>query len=180
MRHVTSVAAGGVLSPSGLAADIRDADDERLRNGGRPWFTDHQGRENAGYGGLLAWPTVIHRGWFVTQEGMGGDELRGKRMAWMAFEGRHDETTAQPLVLMVDDAANPTPFFSEELTVEDAATVPVCHGVDVADSDASAAPALADAVRRMVARPDTPTAAVNLYEDQDVVTEVPGRPGTST
>jgi hypothetical protein len=62
-------------------------------------------------------------------------------MEGMGFAGRHDETDAHSPVLMVDDAANPShppqwfarteefaclspaPFFSEELTVEDGATV---------------------------------------------------------
>ncbi|MFJ5779797.1 PmoA family protein [Streptomyces sp. NPDC093094] len=137
-----------------------------------------KGRENAGYGGLF-WrgPRSFTGGRLVTENGLGGDEIRGRRMEWMAFEGRHDERDARSLVLMIDDTANPhhppqwfarteefaclnpAPFFSEELTVEDRATVRFRYGVGVADADASAAPELADAVRRLLARPDVLTAA---------------------
>ncbi|MEV4937408.1 PmoA family protein [Streptomyces zaomyceticus] len=137
-----------------------------------------KGRENAGYGGLF-WrgPRSFTGGRFVTGEGVGGEEIRGRRTEWMAFEGRHDVTDAQSLVLMVDDAANPNhppqwfarteefaclnpaPFFSEELTVADGATVRFRYGVGIADADASAAPALADAVRELLARPDATAAA---------------------
>ncbi|MBV7700267.1 PmoA family protein [Streptomyces sp. TRM70350] len=137
-----------------------------------------KGRENAGYGGLF-WrgPRSFTGGQFVTAEGTGGDEVRGRRMEWMAFEGRHDETDVQSLVLMVDDTANPhhppqwfarteefaclnpAPFFSEELTVERGATVRFRYGVGIADADASAAPALADAVRRALAGADASIAA---------------------
>ncbi|MBB5803393.1 hypothetical protein F4560_003161 [Saccharothrix ecbatanensis] len=137
-----------------------------------------KGRENAGYGGLF-WrgPRSFTGGQFVSAEGTGGDEVRGKRMEWMGFAGRHDETAEQSLVLMVDDTANPNhppqwfarteefaclnpaPFFSEELTVEHGATVRFRYGVGVADADASAAPALADAVRQVLARSDAQSAA---------------------
>jgi hypothetical protein len=137
-----------------------------------------KGRENAGYGGLF-WrgPRSFTGGQFVTAEGLGGEEVRGRRMQWMAFAGRHDETDAESLVLMVDDAANPNhppqwfarteefaclnpaPFFSEELTVEQGATVRFRYGVGIADADASAAPALAEAVREVLARSDASVAA---------------------
>ena len=137
-----------------------------------------KGRENAGYGGLF-WrgPRSFTGGQFVTEEGLGGDEVRGRRMPWMAFAGRHDETDAESLVLMVDDAANPNhppqwfarteefaclnpaPFFSEELTIEQGSTVRFRYGVGIADADASAAPALAEAVREVLARSDASVAA---------------------
>jgi hypothetical protein len=140
-----------------------------------------KGRENAGYGGLF-WrgPRSFTGGRFVTEGGLGGDEVRGQRMEWMAFAGRHDTTDAQSLVLMVDDAANPNhppqwfarteefaclnpaPFFSEELTVEDGATVRFRYGVGIADADADGAPALADAVRQVLARTDVPITAPEL------------------
>ncbi|MDQ0963303.1 hypothetical protein QFZ66_007181 [Streptomyces sp. B4I13] len=137
-----------------------------------------KGRENAGYGGLF-WrgPRSFTGGEFVTAEGLGGDEVRGRRMPWMAFAGRHDETDAESLVLMVDDAANPNhppqwfarteefaclnpaPFFSQELTIEQGSTVRFRYGVGIADADASAAPALAEAVREVLARSDASVAA---------------------
>ncbi|MFJ4539675.1 PmoA family protein [Streptomyces tibetensis] len=137
-----------------------------------------KGRENAGYGGLF-WrgPRSFTGGQFVTAEGLGGDEVRGRRMQWMAFAGRHDETDAESLVLMVDDAANPNhppqwfarteefaclnpaPFFSEELTIEQGSTVRFRYGVGIADAGASAAPALAEAVREVLARTDASVAA---------------------
>ncbi|MGW1271649.1 DUF6807 domain-containing protein [Streptomyces sp. NPDC002491] len=137
-----------------------------------------KGRENAGYGGLF-WrgPRSFTGGRFVTEEGLGGDEVRGRRLPWMGFEGRHDVTAEQSLVLMVDDAANPNhppqwfarteefaclnpaPFFSEELTVAHGATVRFRYGVAVADADASAAPEIAEAVRRILAHSDAPVIA---------------------
>jgi methane monooxygenase PmoA-like len=137
-----------------------------------------RGRENAGYGGLF-WrgPRSFTGGQIVRAEGVAGEEARGQRAEWMAFAGRHDETDARSLVLMVDDPANPNhppqwfarteefaclnpaPFFSEELTVGNGATVRFRYGVGVADAGADEAPALADAVRQVLARPDAPTAA---------------------
>jgi len=128
-----------------------------------------KGRENAGYGGLF-WrgPRSFTGGQLVTAEGPGGDELRGRRTDWMAFAGRHDETAEESLVLMVDDAANPVhppqwfarsedfaclnpaPFFSRELTVQNGSTLRFRYGVAVADAGASAAAALADAVRQVL------------------------------
>ncbi|MFC8266879.1 PmoA family protein [Streptomyces cinereoruber] len=135
-----------------------------------------KGRENAGYGGLF-WrgPRSFTGGRIVTTEGAGGEEVRGRRTEWMAFEGRHDVTDVQSLVLMVDDSANPhhppqwfartddfaclnpAPFFSEELVVADGETVCFRYGVGIADADASAAPELADAVREQLARLDAIT-----------------------
>ncbi|MGW5666074.1 DUF6807 domain-containing protein [Streptomyces sp. NPDC003758] len=137
-----------------------------------------KGRENAGYGGLF-WrgPRSFTGGRFVTEEGLGGDEVRGRRMQWMGFEGRHDESDEQSLVLMVDDAANPchppqwfarseefaclnpAPFFSEELTIEDGSTVRFRYGVGIADADAAAAPALVDAVREVLTRSEASVVA---------------------
>lgn len=134
-----------------------------------------KGRENAGYGGLF-WrgPRSFTGGQFVTADGTGGDEVRGRRMEWMAFAGRHDETDAPSLVLMVDDAANPNhppqwfarteefaclnpaPFFSEELTVEAGSTLQFRYGLGVADADANAAPELADSVRHALTGWDAP------------------------
>ncbi|WP_199034938.1 PmoA family protein [Glycomyces salinus] len=127
-----------------------------------------KGRENAGYGGLF-WrgPRAFTGGRLVTAEGSGsGDDVRGQRHEWMGFAGRHDDADATSLVLMVDDAdnphrppqwfarseefacLNPAPFFSEELTVSDGATVGFHYGVGIADADEDAAPDLAAAVRK--------------------------------
>ncbi|MCC3761504.1 PmoA family protein [Glycomyces sp. TRM65418] len=127
-----------------------------------------KGRENAGYGGLF-WrgPRSFTGGRLVTADGSGsGDDVRGRRHEWMGFVGRHDDVDATSLVLMVDDAENPhhppqwfarseefaclnpAPFFSEELTVPDGATVRFRYGVGIADAGEDAAPDLAAAVRK--------------------------------
>jgi hypothetical protein len=129
-----------------------------------------KGRENAGYGGLF-WrgPRAFTGGSLVTAAGSGsGNDMRGQRHEWMGFAGRHDDIDAISLVLMVDDASNPhhppqwfarseefaclnpAPFFSEELTIHDAATVRFRYGVGIADADADAAEELAVAVRTLL------------------------------
>ncbi|MFE9748982.1 PmoA family protein [Saccharothrix saharensis] len=86
-----------------------------------------RGRENAGYGGLF-WrgPRSFTGGNVVTPDGVGGDEVRGRRAEWMAFAGRHDGDAhdgahdgdahdgdphgggaAESLVLLLDHDANP-------------------------------------------------------------------------
>lgn len=130
-----------------------------------------RGRENAGYGGLF-WrgPRSFTKGSLVTTTGVGGDDLRGWRGEWMAFAGRHDETEASSLVLMLDAAdnphhppqwfarseefacLNPAPFFSEELEIVAGDTARFVYGVGIADGGPEKAPALADAVRHVVAR----------------------------
>jgi hypothetical protein len=129
-----------------------------------------RGRDNAGYGGLF-WrgPRSFTGGVIVTPDGVGGDELRGRRSEWMAFAGRHDASDAGSVVLMLDAtgnpqhppqwfarseeyaALNPAPFFSEELEVPAGESVRFVYGVGVADGGAEDAPALADAVRAVVA-----------------------------
>lgn len=130
-----------------------------------------RGRENAGYGGLF-WrgPRDFTGGDVVTPDGIGGDEVRGRRAGWMAFAGRHDGDSAESLVLLVDHEANPhhppqwftrtvefaclnpAPFFSEELVVADGATVRFRYGAGVADAGADDAKALAGAVREVLRR----------------------------
>ena len=67
-----------------------------------------KGRDNAGYGGLF-WrgPRSFTGGLLVAPTGAGGDELRGSRAEWFAFQGRHDETGAHSTVVIVDDRDNP-------------------------------------------------------------------------
>ncbi|MEU2537904.1 DUF6807 family protein [Streptomyces iakyrus] len=167
-----------LISPDAWALDVRDADDERLRNGRRHGIADHQGTgERRIRRPVLAGPTVVHRRSVRDRGRPGREEVRGRRMQSMAFAGRHDETDAESLVLIVDDAANrnhppqwfarteefaclnAAPFFSEVLTIEQGSTVRFRYGVGIADADASAAPALAEAVREVLARSDAPVAA---------------------
>ena len=130
-----------------------------------------RGRENAGYGGLF-WrgPREFTGGDVVTPDGVGGDEVRGRRAEWMAFAGRHDDDSAQSLVLLVDHEANPhhppqwftrtvefaclnpAPFFSDELRVTDGETVRFRYGAGVADGGAQDAKSLAEAVREVLRR----------------------------
>lgn len=125
-----------------------------------------KGRENAGYGGLF-WrgPRSFTGGRLLGPEASGGDELRGQRMDWLAFAGKHDETDDSSLVLMVDDVENPghptqwfarseefaclnpAPFFSEELTVAADDAIGFKYGVGIGHGSAEDAPALAHAVR---------------------------------
>ncbi|MGN8027456.1 PmoA family protein [Microbacterium sp. 22242] len=130
-----------------------------------------RGRENAGYGGLF-WrgPRSFTGGTLVTATGSGsGSDVRGQRHEWMGFAGRHDVIDAVSLLVMVDAAENPhhppqwfarseefaalnpAPFFSEELTIAPGETAVFRYGVGIADADAGGAPALADAVRAVLA-----------------------------
>ncbi|GAA2900438.1 PmoA family protein [Streptosporangium fragile] len=114
-----------------------------------------KGRENAGYGGLF-WrgPRAFTGGVVDSPDGPGtADELRGKRAEWFGFRGRHDETGDWSSIVMVDDAANPqhppqwfvrseefaclcpAPFFSEEVRVEDSATISFRYAVVIAAGD---------------------------------------------
>jgi hypothetical protein len=125
-----------------------------------------KGRENAGYGGLF-WrgPRSFTGGQLIAAEASGGDELRGQRMDWLAFEGKHDEIDDSSLVLMLDHeknpghptqwfarseefaCLNPAPFFSEELTVPNDEVMEFTYGVGIDQGSADDAPALARAVR---------------------------------
>ncbi|MDG6107643.1 PmoA family protein [Dactylosporangium aurantiacum] len=121
-----------------------------------------KGRDNAGYGGLF-WrgPRSFTGGVLMAPTGAGGDELRGSRAEWFAFQGRHDGTGAHSTVVIVDDrdnprhppqwfarteefaCLNPAPFFSEEFDLPDRATLRLRYAVVVAagahDSDGTAA-----------------------------------------
>ncbi|MGO1307422.1 MAG: PmoA family protein [Microbacterium gubbeenense] len=131
-----------------------------------------RGRENAGYGGLF-WRGLrsFTDGSLVTSDGVGtGNDVRGQRHEWMAFEGKQDHIDATSLVLMLDDtqnphhppqwfarseefaALNPAPFFSEEVVIPAGESAAFRYGVGIADGTASDAPALADLVRGVLAR----------------------------
>jgi hypothetical protein len=155
-----------LLSPSSWALAFRT--EMTNRSGGDITFgsPSTKGRENAGYGGLF-WrgPRSFTGGHLVGPGASGGDELRGRRLDWLAFAGKHDVIDASSLVLMVDDEANPghptqwfarseqfaclnpAPFFSEELSLANGETLRLKYGVGIADAEADQAPALADAVR---------------------------------
>ncbi|GAB3601529.1 DUF6807 domain-containing protein [Microbacterium tumbae] len=126
-----------------------------------------RGRENAGYGGLF-WrgPRSFTDGVLVTASGVGsGDDVRGQRHEWMAFEGRHDVVDETSLIVMVDAqenwqhpprwfarseefaALNPAPFFSEELPVASGQTVTFRYAVGVADGGRERAPRLVETLR---------------------------------
>lgn len=127
-----------------------------------------KGRENAGYGGLF-WrgPRSFTGGRIITEDGAGGEEVRGQRYEWMAFSGEHDDSTATSTVLMLDDASNPqhppqwfarneefaclcpAPFFSEEVDVLAGESIAFRYAVAIADGgDASLAPRLAELARK--------------------------------
>ncbi|TCM51666.1 PmoA family protein [Kribbella sp. VKM Ac-2568] len=110
------------------------------------------GRPNAGYGGLF-WrgPRSFTGGTVLAPHGLGGDELRGQRAAWMGFSGKHDSTDRASTLIIVDAAENanhppewfvrsedfaavcPAPFFSEELPFAPASTLRFRYAVLVAD-----------------------------------------------
>lgn len=189
-RFYVQPANNGTQAHRRIAAMSRDADTatfahdlDWITQSGALFFTERRMLHHQGTGErrirrpVLAGPRSFTGGQLVTAEGLAGDEVRGRRMQWMAFAGRHDETDAESLVLMVDDAANPNhppqwfarteefsclnpaPFFSEELTIGQGSTLRFRYGVGIADADASAAPALAEAVREVLARSDAPVAA---------------------
>jgi hypothetical protein len=131
-----------------------------------------RGRENAGYGGLF-WRGLrsFTDGSLVTKDLVGsGDDVRGQRHEWMAFEGRHDHIDATSLVLMLDDtenphhppqwfarstefaALNPAPFFSEEVVIPAGERTTFRYGVGIADGEADDAAALAEAVRDVLTK----------------------------
>lgn len=131
-----------------------------------------RGRENAGYGGLF-WRGLrsFTDGQLVTSEGTGtGNDLRGQRHEWMAYEGKHDHIDASSLVLMLDDtqnphhppqwfarseefaALNPAPFFSEEVVIAAGESATFRYGVGIADGVTADAPALAETVRGILSK----------------------------
>ncbi|MDU0291775.1 PmoA family protein [Saccharothrix longispora] len=137
-----------------------------------------KGRENAGYGGFF-WrgPRSFTGGTVVAPDGVGGDELRGRRGEWMAFVGRHDDETgegAESAVVVVDHVdnphhpprwfvrsegfacLNPAPFFSEELVLADGDAVRFRCGAGIADGGVADVAALADAVRDVLHRTGDP------------------------
>lgn len=131
-----------------------------------------KGRENAGYGGLF-WRGIrsfTDRA-LVTEDGTGtGNDVRGQRHEWMAYEGKHDDIDCSSLVLMLDDsrnphhppqwfarseefaALNPAPFFSEEVVILAGEAATFRYGVGIADGVAADAPALAHTVRGILSK----------------------------
>jgi len=117
-----------------------------------------EGRDNAGYGGLF-WrgPRSFTDGTLFSPDGPGGDELRGTRHPWLGLTGQHDDAGGYSSIVMVDSTENPrhppqwfarsqmfgclnpAPFFSEEFTLEPAATVDFSYAVVIADGAAEGA-----------------------------------------
>ncbi|HEY0621379.1 MAG TPA: PmoA family protein, partial [Kribbella sp.] len=66
------------------------------------------GRPNAGYGGLF-WrgPRSFTGGTVLAPQGLGRDELRGRRAAWMGFSGKHDEVDRGSTLIIADAIDNP-------------------------------------------------------------------------
>lgn len=112
------------------------------------------GRPNAGYGGLF-WrgPRSFTGGTVLAPQGLGRDELRGQRAAWMGFSGKHDEVERGSTLIIADATDNPrhppewfvrsedfaavcpAPFFSEELPFEPGETLAFRYAVLVADGE---------------------------------------------
>ncbi|WP_336626697.1 MULTISPECIES: PmoA family protein [unclassified Microbacterium] len=132
-----------------------------------------RGRANAGYGGLF-WrgPRSFAGGTIVTPGGVGtGDDVRGSRQEWAAFEGRHDGVDATSLILMKDTGAAPArpvewfarteefaalcpaPFFHAEQTVAPAETAAFQYAVAIVDGDRDAAPRIAAALESLAPLP---------------------------
>lgn len=113
-----------------------------------------EGRENAGYGGLF-WrgPREFAGGRIAGPGGTTGEALRGTRGPWLAFVGQHDDSCRFSTVLIADDTVNaqhppewfarsepfacfgPAPFFSEEVTFADGASMVNRYAVVIADGD---------------------------------------------
>ncbi|MCI9889120.1 PmoA family protein [Micrococcales bacterium 31B] len=111
-----------------------------------------EGRDNAGYGGFF-WrgPRSFTGGRILGPGGLEGEALRGARLDWAAFEGRHDEVDATSTVLMVDAAENPqhppqwfarsepfgclgpAPYFSERVMLDEGGTMRNRYALVVAD-----------------------------------------------
>jgi hypothetical protein len=116
------------------------------------------GRDNAGYGGLF-WrgPRDFTGGTILTPGRAGGEEVRGTRSEWAGFSGRHDGTSTESTLVIVDDTANPghpsqwfarnewfaalcpAPFFSTEVPFPPDATLAFRYAVVVADGGADPA-----------------------------------------
>lgn len=115
-----------------------------------------EGRENAGYGGLF-WrgPRSFTGGTITGPNGETGEALRGTRAPWLAFVGRHDETSSVSTIVMVDDRSNaqhppqwfarsepfacmgPAPFFADEVNFAAGSTMRNRYAVVVADGDSA-------------------------------------------
>jgi hypothetical protein len=111
-----------------------------------------QGRDNAGYSGLL-WrgPRSFSGGTVITPDAVGGDDLMGWRGPWLAFVGRHDGDDGAATLLFTDHPTNPTypnqwfvrsnpfaavcpaPFFGKEYELPAGAALTLRYDVFVAD-----------------------------------------------
>jgi hypothetical protein len=129
------------------------------------------GRENAGYGGLF-WrgPRSFTGGTVLAPQGLGGDDLRGQRAAWMGFSGKHDEVDRGSTLIIADATDNPrhppqwfvrsedfaavcpAPFFSEELPFGPGETLRFRYAVLVSDgaSDDARSGVLAAQAQKML------------------------------
>jgi hypothetical protein len=110
------------------------------------------GRENAGYTGLF-WrgPRGFTGGEIITADGGGGPETMGTTASpWLAYTGRNDEVDGGATVLVLAGttsrgeitwfvrndpfpAINPSPAFSEEITLADGEVLALAHRIVVAD-----------------------------------------------
>jgi hypothetical protein len=115
-----------------------------------------EGRPDAGYGGLF-WrgPRSFTGGTVVTREGPGGDEVMGRRGAWLAFAGRHDDRGGASTLVFRDATRNfsyptqwfvrstpfaavcPAPFFDKEYTLTSGTALTLRYDIVIADGEAS-------------------------------------------
>jgi Family of unknown function (DUF6807) len=117
-----------------------------------------EGRPNAGYGGLFWRGPRSFTGGRVTLPGAaGGDELMGRRAAWLAFSGQHDEHGRWSTLVFADDPANfsypsqwfvrstpfaaacPAPFFDKAHELPAGHELTLRYGLAIADGDRAAA-----------------------------------------
>lgn len=130
-----------------------------------------EGRPNAGYGGLF-WrgPRSFTGGRVILPDATGGDELMGRRAAWLAFTGQHDEHGRWSTMIFADDPANfgypsqwfvrstpfaavcPAPFFDATRALPTGAQLSLRYGIAIADGDldAPACARLADQLRHLL------------------------------
>ncbi|GAA2345177.1 PmoA family protein [Dactylosporangium salmoneum] len=135
------------------------------------------GRENAGYGGLL-WrgPRSFTGGTVQSPDAVGADDLRGTRAEWFAFRGKHDETGRSSTIVIVDDTGNPrhppqwftrsevfaclnpAPFFSAEFELAHGAAIRFRYAlvITAGDHGDEGTAALADHGRAALTRQEWP------------------------
>ena len=116
-----------------------------------------EGRDNAGYGGLF-WrgPRSFSGGEVSLPGGTGRDDPMGSRSPWIAFTGRHDETSRRSTITFAEDPGNlgapnqwftrtesfgcvgSAPFFSEVVPLAPGESLRYRYGVSIADGDPAA------------------------------------------